>query len=237
MEPPNAEDHYDGKLIRLPNLSIYYTPVDVPIEIVNRDNFKLRPKATLYLCCQSLFKYLPQYDAIYPKIAQQVSDCQFLFIDHQMNYITEQFHLRIKQSFDRFKMNADDYIVFLPRLNAGQYHAINELSDIFLDSIGWSGCNTTFEAIACNVPVVTLPGKLMRGRHAFAILTMMDLTETIAGSLDDYIALAVRLGQDSEWRKLISEEIAATKHRLYKDTTCIRALEDFFETVVKEKLK
>ena len=49
-----------------------------------------------------------------------------------------------------------------------------------------------------HLPVVTLPGEFMRRRHAFAILTMMDVTETIAGSLDDYISLAVRLGTDSE---------------------------------------
>ena len=33
----------------------------------------------------------------------------------------------------------------------------------------------------------------MRGRHSAAILTMMDLTETIASTLDEYVTLAVRL--------------------------------------------
>ncbi len=237
MEPPDADDHYTEKLIRLSNLSIYYTPLDFTITEVNRETFGLRQKSILYLSCQSLFKYLPQYDEIYPRIANEVGDCQFLFISHKSNYITERFRYRISQSFNKFGLTADDYIVFLPQLDAGRYNAINSLSDVYLDSIGWSGCNSTFEAIAHNLPILTLPGELMRGRHSSAILAMMGVTETIASTQDEYIELAVRLGLDSECRKQISDKIATNKHRVYRDKKCITALEDFLERIVKEKLK
>jgi protein O-GlcNAc transferase len=238
MEPPEADDHYTEQLIRLPNLSIYYTPLDVPSVAVNRDTFGLRPKSILYLCCQSLFKYLPQYDEVYPHIAQQVGDCQFLFISHlTSNWITEQLRSRINQAFNDFNLQADDYVVFLPVLDPGKYHAINHLADVYLDSIGWSGCNSTFEALACNLPVVTLPGGLMRGRHSLAILTMMGLTETIATTLDEYVALAVKLGQNLEWRQYISDKISKNKHLAYRDKACITALQDFLEGVVKERLE
>ena len=198
--------------------------------------FKIPPQSILYFCCQSLYKYLPQYDEIYPQIAQRLNDCQFLFISNPSTFVTEQFRLRIKKAFDRFNMNADNYVIFLPYLDAGQYHAMNCLVDIYLDSIGWSGGNTTLEAIACNLPVVTLPGKLMRGRHSAAILSMMGMTETIAKTLDEYIELAVKLGKDLKWRKQISEKIAENKHRIYRDISCITALEDFLINAVKEKL-
>jgi len=32
------------------------------------------------------------------------------------------------------------------------------LADIYLGTIEWSGCNTTLEAIACGLPIVTFPG-------------------------------------------------------------------------------
>jgi protein O-GlcNAc transferase len=237
MELPEADDHYTERLIRLPNLSVYYTPLDVPSVAINRDTFGLRPKSILYLCCQSLFKYLPQYDEVYPRIAQLVGDCQFLFISHfRSNWVTEQFRSRIQQSFNDFDLQADEYIVFLPVLDPGEYYAINSLADVYLDSIGWSGCNSTFEALACNLPVVTLPGELMRGRHSSAILTMMGLTETIATTLDEYVMLAVKLGQDSKWRRYISDKISKNKHLAYRDRACITALEDFMERAVKERL-
>jgi protein O-GlcNAc transferase len=235
MEPSIADEHYSEKLIRLPNLSIYYTPLDSPPANINRKAFNLREKSILYLCCQSLFKYLPRYDEIYPRIAKEVGDCQFLFISHKSSCITEQFHHRINQSFEQFGLKSNDFIVFSPQLDPSQYNALNYLSDIYLDSIDWSGCNSTFEAIAHNLPIVTLPGEFMRGRHSSAILIMMGVAETIASSLNEYVALAVRLGLDSDWRKQISDKITANKHLIYRDRTCIDGLENFLENAVKDK--
>lgn len=207
--------------------------MDVPSVSINRETFSLRPKSILYLCSHSLFTFHPQHDDVFPLITQYVGDCQFLFISYyRSNFITEKFRYRLRKIFDKYKLDADNYIVFLPFLDSGQYHAINCFSDIFLDSIGWSANNSTFEAIACNLPVVTFPGKLMRQRHCSAILTMMGMKETIAGSFDEYVDLAVRLGQDLVWRHQISEKIAMNKHRIYRDKTCIAELEDFLEKAV-----
>jgi predicted O-linked N-acetylglucosamine transferase (SPINDLY family) len=236
MEPLDGAEHYTEKLIRLPNLGFYYTPFDVPSIETSRETFGLRQTSILYLCSHALFTYLPQYDEVFPRIAEQIGDCQFLFISNRSKLITEQFCLRISRTFNRFNLNVNNFIVFLPRCDQMQYHALNCLSDIFLDSIGWSANNSTFEAIACNLPVVTFPGKLMWQRHCAGILTMMGMTETIASSLDEYVELAVRLGRDSEWRRYLSEKIAENKHHIYRDRTCINALEDFLEKAVEEKL-
>ena len=229
METTEADKYYTENLIRLPNLSIYYTPLDSPSADIEHENFGLDQESIIYLCFQSLFKYLLQYDEIYPRIAREVHDCKFLFIADKSTNITEQFSLRLSMAFKEFNMDAKKYMIILPRLDASSYSAINSLADIYLDSIGWSGCNSTLEALACNLPVVTIPGKMMRGRHSSAILTMMGVTETIASTIDEYIKLAVRLGLDPDWRKQISSKIAANKHLIYRDRTCIDALERFLE--------
>jgi predicted O-linked N-acetylglucosamine transferase (SPINDLY family) len=59
---------------------------------------------------------------------------------------------------------------------------------------------------------------------------MMGITETIAGSLEDYVATAVRLGQDKEWRNEVRRAIATNRHRVCRDRACIAALEDFLDT-------
>ena len=69
----------------------------------------------------------------------------------------------------------------------------------------------------------------MRGRHTAAILDMMGVTDTIAGSIDDYVATAVRLGRDAQWRSELRSRIAENKHRVYRDRVCISALEDFLD--------
>ena len=80
LEPNNAQLHYREKLVKLPNLGIYF-PTPDPIKLVkNRRDYSIREEAIAYLSCQSLFKYLPQYDYVFPEIAQQVVNAQFIFI-------------------------------------------------------------------------------------------------------------------------------------------------------------
>ncbi len=73
----------------------------------------------------------------------------------------------------------------------------------------------------------------MRGRHCAAILRMLGVTETIAPSVDDYIAIATRLGQDAQYRREISARMAENRHKAYFDRAPVTALEDFLETAVR----
>jgi len=233
MEPPSAEAHYTEKLIRLPNLSVYYEPLGIDAAPVERQYFRLRSDSVLYFCAQSLYKYLPRYDEVFPRIALNVQNCQFAFIsDSKSTDINRQFLERMRKVFSRHGLSHEKYICMLPVLDSKHYNAINKLSDIFLDSIGWSGCNSIMEAITYDLPIVTMPGAVMRSRHGFAILHMMGVTNTTAMSLDDYISLAARLGNDRKFRKEISENIHNNKHRVYRDSTCTSGLESFIEEAI-----
>jgi protein O-GlcNAc transferase len=237
MEPEHAASHYTEKLIRLPNLSMFYSPIDMTNADLNRGTLGLKPDSILYHCCQSPFKYLPQYDDVFPRIAREVGNSRFLFSSHpKSNWITEQFLTRLKKAFKKYDLAADDFIVLLPFLDVQQYNSLYHLSDVFLDPIGWSGCNSALEAISCNLPVVTFPGELMRTRDSMAILKMMDVKETIAAGLDEYVSLAAKLGKDAAWREDIAKRISVHKHRLYHDKTCISYLEDFFRKAAAKRL-
>jgi predicted O-linked N-acetylglucosamine transferase (SPINDLY family) len=232
MEPVGAEAHYTERLVRLPNLSTHYIPPDVPFAYGNRDAFGLPENEILYFCAQSLYKYLPQYDDIFPRIALEVPNCRFVFMASQGSpRITEQFAARLRRAFSRHGLNLDRHMILVKRLPPASYHALNLCCDVFLDSVGWSGCNTTLEAMACGLPVVTLPNGLMRGRHTLAFLSMMGETRTVAGSVDEYVAMAVRLGRDREWRDEMKTRVVASRGKAYSDLECVRALETFLTTV------
>jgi protein O-GlcNAc transferase len=237
MEPSEADGHYTERLVRLPNLGFSYIPPDIPYKETGRAGFGIPDESVLYLCSHALFTYLPQYDSVFPLIAREVGGCKFLFIGYrgEKSRGTELFRMRIEKAFAKLGLDAGKYLVFSPTLSPPDYQAVNRMSDVFLDSIGWSANNSTFEALACDLPVVTLPGSLMRQRHCSAILSMMGLTETIAANPDEYVEIAVRLGQDTEWRRHISEKISASKHLLYNDRESISAFEDFIEKAVNSK--
>ena len=238
MEPENAQDHYTEKLIRLPNLSIHYTPLEIQPQAISKRDIGIADDEIMFWCCQSLYKYLPQHDDVFPQIAQALAKCKFVFIKHfASEQITEVFRERLRRVFKDFGINYQDHCIFLPRLDSAAFAGTAASSDVFLDSIGWSGGNTTLEAIAHNIPVVTLPGDMMRGRHTMAILKMMGIEETIAATKDDYVLIAVRLGQDAQYRQQISLLVAENKQKLYGDLKPIRALEDFLLTVLNKPRK
>jgi protein O-GlcNAc transferase len=230
MEPPDAQEHYTERLVRLPNLSVYYEPPDRSPVSLARSDLGLRLGATVYWCSQAVYKYLPQFDQVFPRIAREAGDCQFTFIRFPgAAHVTELFRGRLERAFAAFDLNAAAHCVFMPRLDPHQYAAAASCCDIGLDSIGWSGCNSTLECLLDDLPIVTMPGALMRGRHTAAILTMMGVADTVTGTLDEYVATAVRLARDAPWRAALRTKIADNKHRAYRDRACIAALENFLD--------
>jgi predicted O-linked N-acetylglucosamine transferase (SPINDLY family) len=234
MEPEGAAVHYCEQLVRLPNLSIFYEPLQVRSAITSRAELGLRSDAVVFWCCQSLPKYLPQFDEVFARIAAEVPGCQFTFIEFGGGRgVTEMFRARLERAFGEIGLDAGDYCVFLPRLAPDRFAAAIGHCDVVLDSIGWSGCNSVLESLVHNRPIVTLAGDMMRGRHTAAILNRMEIREMIAATVDEYVALAVSLGRDPAKRAELSARIKSHQHRVYRDRSCIEALEAFLDGAVR----
>ncbi|MBI2716832.1 MAG: tetratricopeptide repeat protein [Rhizobiales bacterium] len=230
MEPPDASAHYTEQLVRLPNLSIYYEPVATEPVAVSRAELGLRADAAVFWCGQSLYKYLPQFDSVFARIAREAAHCQFVFLRHSGGpLVNELFEARLQRAFAALGLKASDHCVFLGRLSQSKFVAAIGQCDVFLDSIGWSGCNSALENLPHGLPIVTTPGALMRGRHSAAILRMMGVTDTIADTIDDYVAIAARLANNPAQRQALRARMQEAEPKVYRDRSCISALEDFLE--------
>ena len=232
MEAEDAATHYSETLVRLPNLALALNAPQLSENEILREEFGISDGDFVFLTSQSLFKYLPQYDDIYPRIAAMVKNARFVFISNPSSGLTARFRKRIENAFNRHNLSMDHFCVFQPRLSSNGFIRLNQASNVLLDPFSWSGGKTTFEGISCGLPVVTCPGRFMRGRHAYAMLKMMGITETIAEDAETYIAIACRLGNDSEFYDRIRNATAANRQRLLNDETCVRELEDFYRRVV-----
>jgi predicted O-linked N-acetylglucosamine transferase (SPINDLY family) len=234
FESPEADTHYSEKLVRLPNLSYYYAPQEIAIAPVTRQEIGLRPSAILYHCLQAPFKFLPQYDSLYPRIAQAVGDCHFIF--SQRKYAdgwVARLRQRLRVAFADYGLDVDDYVVMLPDLAFDRYHGLNQLADVFLDTIAHSGGVTTLDALPYGLPMVTWPGPWLCGRTTQGILRRMGITETIATSADEYVDIAVRLGRDQSWREFVRASILQNRHKVYCDLESMRGLADFLDRVAR----
>ena len=227
MEPADGDGHYSEKLIRLPNLSISYAPLDEgPPADAGRDVAR-GPDDVVYLCSQNLFKILPRFDEVCAAIASRAPRARFRFIGHASSFVTDSFFKRLSRAFQGRGLDAKDYCTIHPKMSQSEFLGFTASADVFLDTIGWSGGNTTLETVALDVPVVTLPGPMMRSRHSYAILKMMGVEDTIARDIDGYVDIAVRLGVDPAWRHEIVGKMRTNKKTIYNDDQAIRGLERF----------
>jgi predicted O-linked N-acetylglucosamine transferase (SPINDLY family) len=164
-----------------------------------------------------------------PEIALRVHQAKFLFLRGGL------LQSRLSRAFATVGLKSEDYCVFLTIPERLDYLMINLLSDIYLDTFSWSGGNTTLEAIACSLPIVTCPGEFMRGRHSESFLKMIGVTDTIAQNEEEYIEIAVKLGLSPAWRHHIAKKMSVNHDKLYDDKACVVGLEAFYKQIIQER--
>jgi predicted O-linked N-acetylglucosamine transferase (SPINDLY family) len=64
-------------------------------------------------------------------------------------------------------------------------------------------------------------------------LRAIGVTETIAATVDDYVAIAARLARDRPWRAQITNRMRTNRHRAWRDAAAIKGLEAWLERVVR----
>ena len=179
-EPADGQSHYTETLIRLPNLGISYTLPAIPGPLLTkiRADFGLRQDSVVYLCCQPPFKHLPQYDEQFAEIAAEVPRAEFVFFASTKS-LGQKLLKRLDAGFSRKGLSVQEVVRVLPYQTTLDYSNLQKISDVLLDPIGCSGARSTLDAVACGLPVVTLPGHTMRLRQASGILTALGCRQTV----------------------------------------------------------
>jgi CRISPR-associated protein Csy1 len=229
MEPPEAQSHYSERLALLPGLGTRYA-LPGSATASSRADFGIPEDRTAYLVPQSLFKIHPDNDELIAEVLARDPKGMAVMFASTHDILTQAFATRLARSLRKRGMDINERVHFIaPNIPHPTYLGLNRLCDVMLDTLHWSGGNTSLDALATGLPVVTLPGGLMRGRQSQAMLRMLGLEELIASGVEDYVAKAVALGSDAEHRKSLSERIAAGRGELFERDEPIRALEAFFE--------
>ena len=229
MEPQNSEKHYSEKLINLPNIGINYDFPD--LSKIKKPNVFNKSNVTIFLNLQNLFKLLPQEDHIYLDIIKKYPNCRIWFIQGRGHSITNVFKERVSELFQKEGYDFKKYSYFHPRCSQEEFLGLITESDIILDSLNWSGFNTSLAALSLNKPIVTFPSSFMRGRHTYGILKTLGVQETIATSEKKYVEIAVKLATNIKFRNSIIDKIKKNNKKLFDDNEPIR----FIESVLRKK--
>jgi protein O-GlcNAc transferase len=232
MEPEDGQRYYTERLVRLPKIGVSYARPDRPEHPTPRSGFGWSDDDIIYLCCQAPFKYLPQHDHLLAKIAARAPRARFVFAsDHPARWRLAD---RLAAVFARAGLDPWTHLSFVTRQAWPEYLSALLAADVFLDTLEWTGCNTSLDAIAMGLPVVTCPVQTPRGLYSRAFLEVLGVTETIARNPREYVDLAVALGTDRPARARVSAAMIARHQHLFDDVGCVRALEDFYRCAVRE---
>jgi predicted O-linked N-acetylglucosamine transferase (SPINDLY family) len=235
MEPEGAEAHYSEKLVRLPGLGTRYE-MPVTDSLATREDLGLPADRILYLVPQSLFKIHPDNDALFAEILHAEPNAVLVFFVPQNQALIERiFFERLSHCFKEHGLDSERRIYALPHMPRKDFLRVNRLCDVMLDTLHWSGGNTSLDALACGLPIVTLPGNFMRGRQSMAMLKMLGCEESIASDRSGYISMALEIGRNAELRGAISQRILANRGRLFGQDGAVRALETFFSGLESAK--
>jgi protein O-GlcNAc transferase len=227
FEPPGGAGHYRERLIALPNLGCYYEPL-APEDTNSRwDALEIDEDSPRLICAGSPYKYFPAHDLVLVEIARRLGRCQFLFFDDRAPHLSRQVEARLMRAFGRHGLDAARFVRFLPRQARPDFFALMRRSDVYLDTIGFSGFNTAIQAVECGLPVVTWEGRFMRGRLGAGVMRRLGLDELVVHDAKTYVDMAARLCSDPDYRRDVGRRMASHSPILYRDPVPVRALEDF----------
>ena len=222
MEPADGDAHYVEPLLRLPGIGTAYRRLAVP-ERADRARFGLPADRVLLLCPQSLFKVHPDNDALFARVLAANPRASLVMFDGRHPLVTERFMRRMTRAFDAHGVSPRERLIVLPPFPHEDYLRINLACDAMVDTLHWSGGNTTLDALACALPVVTLPGAYMRGRQSAAMLRLAGVASLIAREVDDYVGIATRLVDDAAWRASLADAIRAGSDRIFETRAPVEA--------------
>ena len=229
LEPADAQANYTEALELLPGTGCWLprpaSPArDVPAPQVAEAKIRM-------ICAGAPFKYAAAHDALFVEIARRVPGGRLVFFRSWPEALSLRLERRLRAAFDKAGLPFDRHAVFLPLQEGPAFRALLAASDLYLDTLGFSGFNTALQAVSVDLPVVTREGRFMRGRLASGMLRHIGMDELVAGSDAAYVDLAVALANDAERRQRMRERLRAARERLFEDEAPVRALEEFFVRV------
>lgn len=189
--PDGFEPLYSERLLRLPDGYVCYSPPPHAPDVVALP--ALTNGFITFGCFNNLAKITPRVIETWAAILRRIPDARLILKTHQLSD---------GPTADRFLAAfaslgiAGDRIE--PRGSSGHRAFMGQYGDvdIVLDPFPYSGGLTTCEALWMGVPTITLPGEIFASRHSASHMSNAGLPDWVAGSVEDYMDMAVARAGD-----------------------------------------
>lgn len=222
-----ARTHYSENLILHKSLcTYYYRPFDAEVlkQMKGREHFFLPSSCTIYLLIQTPFKIVSRFLECVSEIIKRDSNAILVMTSHPTDVApAEKNYKTLEKMLTREEIARVRVFPWLPYIEAQN---LIYVSDVLLDSYPFGGCNTSIESLSVGKPLVTLPSEFLYGRFTLGFYKKLGVMDLVAESFDDYVAIALRVGNDPAYRNDISCRISKMSQCLFEDTESVREWND-----------
>lgn len=212
MEPQGAQTLYTERLELLPGFGHGFTP-DAMHDASPAGGFD--ENRIDLLCTQSIYKLMPDQDALFARILAALPGARLHLIPHEQEAIRERLRQRMAPVMRAHGADPDTQLVMHPLLGFDQWLALAARCRLHLDSLHFSGGMTSFDLCAIGLPPITLPDATLRSRQTAAMMQALDLPELIARDADDYVEKAIALASDPTRCRALAATIRERSGRLW----------------------
>jgi len=173
-------------------------------DIATRTKLGIPETAVVFGAFASLLKLSPRCLALWRQILERVRGAMLAL--SPLSDAERPIYLRRLAGFGI----PAERIVFIPMAQDDAVARTRyRLVDIVLDTLPYTGGDTTAAALDMSVPVVTRVGERHAERVSYSLLAHLGVTETVARSDEEYVEIACRLAEDRAWRERVAAAIPA----------------------------
>ncbi len=223
LDRDEAQTEYTEKLVRLPSLGMYYQRPQAPPQW-ERSDFGLPDDKRLYGCPQMPFKFHPDFDRVLNSIVELDDKAMLVLIEPQ--------HANYKNILlERWSKSAPalaERIAWLPPMPLPNFLRLLQLCDSILTPIHFGAGRSSFDAFGVGAPVVTYEGEFLKSRITYAAYREMGISDLVANTEDQYVSLALRLAQDTEWQNHMRKAVSAKADVLFESKKAVNEFNAFF---------
>jgi len=191
--PPDEEQYYSEKIIRMPDGWLCYEAPDYAPQVGPLPSEK--NGFITFASFSNPAKINEDVVTVWSRILDSVENSRLFIKCKGGNSKAFQDHLGAlfgARGIDRSRLSIEGRSP-----HADLLACYNDV-DIALDTFPYSGGLTTYEALWMGVPVITAPGETFASRHSLSHLSTIGLPELVARDHDEYVELALGLASHTD---------------------------------------
>ena len=222
--PPNQEQHYTEKVLRLP----CYQPNNprrlVAPQTPTRADAGLPANAIVYCCFNGAHKLTRIVFERWLTILKNVPGSVLWLLS-----AGDATDARLREVAQAHGVPAER-LVFAPKLANPHHLARYVLADLFLDTFPYGAHTTASDALWMGVPILTQSGRSFASRVCGSLARAAGVPELVCATPEEYLARAIAFGKDPSLLTPLRQRLTATRNSctLFDMPLLVRSLEQLY---------